>query len=67
MKVTTTSFKYTPLIFRVISADLRVCLFKVSFFAIMSDKASKCHGRATAQNLAELAQNLDMCTPEIEK
>ena len=28
---------------------------------------SRSHGRATAQNFAEFAQNLEMCTPKLEK
>ena len=27
---------------------------------------SRSHGRATAQNFAEFAQNLEMCTPKLE-
>ena len=27
---------------------------------------SRSHGRATAQNVAEFAQNIEMCTPKLE-
>ena len=35
--------------------------------AVRTFRASKCQGRATAHNFAEFAQNLEMCTPKLEK
>ena len=42
-------------------------LEKCQTAAAVEIRASKCHGRATAQYFAEFAQNLGMCTPKLEK
>ena len=44
------------------------CKYTVKLCGVhQSFKMSRSHGRATAQNFAEFAQNLEMCTPKLEK